>query len=99
MSAIVPFDFAMPREALHWIMFAALGMIGGITQYFIIKALQFAPAATVSPYLYGELIGATILGYAMFGDFPDGWTWVGAAIIVASGLYVAYREGKRNVLA
>ncbi len=99
MSAVVPFDFAMPREALHWIMFAALGMIGGVTQYFIIKALQFAPAATVSPYLYGELIGATILGYAMFGDFPDGWTWVGAAIIVASGLYVAYREGKRNVLA
>jgi drug/metabolite transporter (DMT)-like permease len=99
MSVIVPFEFTMPRVPLHWVMFAALGMIGGVTQYFVVRALQCAPAATVSPYLYGELIGATILGYALFGDFPDGWTWVGAAIIVASGLYVAYREGLRRVLA
>ena len=99
MSAVIPFDFAMPRLPLHWAMFAALGMIGGVTQYFVIRALQSAPAATVSPYLYGELIGATILGYALFGEFPDGWTWLGAAIIVASGLYVAYREGRRDMLA
>jgi drug/metabolite transporter (DMT)-like permease len=84
---------------LDWVLFAALGMIGGVTQYFVVRALQCAPAVTVSPYLYGELIGATILGYAVFGEFPDGWTWVGAAIIVASGLYVAYREGLRRVLA
>ncbi len=93
MSAIVPFDFVAPRVPLHWILFAALGMIGGVTQYFVIRALQFAPAATVSPYGYGELIGATIIGYALFGDFPDRWTWIGATVIVASGLYVAYREG------
>lgn len=99
MSAVIPFDFVIPCVPLHWVLFAALGMIGGVTQYFVVRALQCAPAATVSPYLYGELIGATILGYALFGEFPDGWTWVGAAIIVASGLYVAYRESRRDMLA
>ena len=93
MSAVLPFFFVAPHEPLHWVLFGAVGCLGGVTQYFVIKALQCAPASTVAPYLYGELIGATLLGYAIFGDFPDPWTWTGAAIIVASGLYVAYREG------
>jgi drug/metabolite transporter (DMT)-like permease len=93
MSAALPFFFEMPREPVHWALFGAVGCLGGVTQYFVIKALQCAPASTVAPYLYGELIGATLLGYAVFGDFPDPWTWTGAAIIVSSGLYVAYREG------
>ena len=93
MSAALPFFFVAPTETLHWILFGGMGCLGGVTQYFVIKALQCAPASTVAPYLYGELIGATLLGFAIFGDFPDLWTWTGAAIIVASGLYVAYREG------
>jgi len=93
MSAAMPFYFETPREPLHWLLFGVIGCIGGVTQYFVIKALQFAAASTVSPYLYGELIGATIFGLAVFGDFPDSWTWLGAAIIVSSGIYVAYREG------
>ena len=93
MSAVVTFTFEAPHDLRDWGLFVALGVIGGITQYFVIKALQCAPAAVVAPYGYGELIGATIFGYVIFGDFPDGWTWVGAAIIVASGVYVAYREG------
>lgn len=93
MSLALPFFFELPRAPLHWVLFGAVGCLGGVTQYFVIKALQCAPASTVAPYLYGELIGATLLGYAIFGDFPDPWTWTGAAIIVASGLYVAYREG------
>jgi len=94
MSAVAPFFFVVPTETLHWVLFGLVGCLGGVTQFFVIKALQSAPASTVAPYLYGELIGATILGYAIFGDFPDGWTWLGAAIIVASGLYVAYRESR-----
>lgn len=93
MSAVVPFHFVAPMAAVDWFLFAALGVIGGFTQYFVIKALDCAPASVVSPYGYGELLGAALLGYAIFGDFPDSWTWLGAAVIVASGLYIAYREG------
>jgi drug/metabolite transporter (DMT)-like permease len=48
----------------------------------------------VAPFIYVELVGATLFGLAIFGDFPDSWTWAGAAIIVASGLYITYREHK-----
>jgi len=70
-----------------------VGMFGGFTQYFVTKSLEQAPASVVSPYLYGELLIAAILGLAIFGEFPDFWTWVGAAVIAASGVYIAYREG------
>ncbi|MEX2616238.1 MAG: DMT family transporter [Alphaproteobacteria bacterium] len=94
-SAVVPFYFEAPREWLHALGFVLLGGIGGAVQYLVIKALQYAPAAITAPFAYGQLIGATVLGYFFFGDFPDSWTWVGAAIIVASGVYVAYRERVR----
>ncbi len=45
---------------------------------------------------YVELIGTTILGYLIFSNFPDGWTWVGAGIIIASGIYIAMRERVRR---
>jgi drug/metabolite transporter (DMT)-like permease len=93
MSIAMPFYFEPPKVPLHWFLFGIVGCLGGVTQFFVIKALQIAPASTVAPYLYGELIGATLLGFAIFGDFPDPWTWTGAGIIVASGVYVAYREG------
>ena len=55
------------------------------------------PGASLRPGLragiqYLEIIGATVVGYVVFGDFPDELTWLGVAIILASGLYVFWRE-------
>jgi len=50
----------------------------------------------LSPLGYAELIGTTILGYLIFGNLPDLPTWIGAAIIIASGLYIAFRERRRR---
>ena len=58
----------------------------------VIKAFERGPASVIAPFDYGQLIGTTILGYLIFGDFPDLWTWVGAAVIVGSGLYILHRE-------
>ncbi|MFP6759277.1 MAG: DMT family transporter, partial [Alphaproteobacteria bacterium] len=93
MSCVVPFQFVAPMGVRDWLLFTGLGILGGFAQYFVVKALESAPASVVSPYLYGELLVAALLGYAIFGDFPDQWTWLGAAVIAASGLYIAYREG------
>ena len=46
----------------------------------------------VAPVAYVELVGATLIGWLLFAEFPDGWTWLGAAIIVGSGLYITLRE-------
>jgi drug/metabolite transporter (DMT)-like permease len=96
MSAIVPFHFRLPARALDWALFAALGIFGGFGHYFVVRGFQNASAAIIAPFGYIELVGATLLGYAVFGNFPDGWTWVGVAIIVACGVYVGYRERKRR---
>jgi len=43
-----------------------------------------------------ELIGSTLLGYLIFGQFPDLWMWVGAGVIISSGAYIALRERRRR---
>jgi drug/metabolite transporter (DMT)-like permease len=100
MSIVLPFNFRLPTRGLDWLLFASLGAFGGFGHYFVVRGFQHASAAVIAPFGYVELVGTTILGYLVFGNFPDGWTWVGIAIIVASGVYVGYRErlrhGRRN---
>lgn len=64
-------------------------------QYLTVLAFQRAPASLLAPFTYVQLIWSTALGFMIFGNLPDGWTWVGAAIIVASGIYTAHRERVR----
>ncbi|MEA2964175.1 MAG: hypothetical protein QOI46_4273, partial [Alphaproteobacteria bacterium] len=60
--------------------------------YFLIAAHRLAPAAVLSPFIYTEIVGVIVLGYLVFGDLPNRWTLTGAAIVVASGLYILNRE-------
>jgi drug/metabolite transporter (DMT)-like permease len=92
MTAIVPFFWQAPTAA-QWASLVAAGCLGGIGHWAIIIAYQRSEAPLVAPFAYTELIWATILGLAVFGDFPDTWTFVGAAIIAASGIYIIQREG------
>jgi drug/metabolite transporter (DMT)-like permease len=92
MSLAMPFIFVMPRSALDFALFGGIGMLGGAGHYLIIRAFQLGPAAVMAPLGYVELVGTATLGYLIFGNFPDALTWAGAAIIIASGLYIAVRE-------
>jgi len=93
-TAAAPFFWTTPTGLIDILIFLGLGLFGGIGHFLMIKAFEHAKASVVTPYDYGQLIGATILGLAFFNDFPDTWTWVGAAIIVGSGVYVARREAR-----
>lgn len=95
-SLAVPLVFRMPASLIDASLFLGLGVFGGAGHYFVIRAFRLGPAAVIAPLGYVELIGATILGYLVFGNFPDAWTWVGAGIIIACGLYIAVRERKRR---
>src|SRR5436305_1439238 len=99
MTAVLPFVFVMPQSTLDFLLFCSLGLLGGAGHYLVIRAFQYGPAAVIAPLGYVELIGTTILGYAIFGNFPDAWTWLGAAIIIASGVYIAFRERRRRAAA
>lgn len=90
-SVAVPFFWVAPDPA-GWLAMVGLGLFGGIGHFALIKAFESAPAATVTPFGYAALLWATLFGFVIFGDLPDLWTVVGAAIIAASGLYIFHRE-------
>jgi drug/metabolite transporter (DMT)-like permease len=94
----LPFVWRTP-DALGWAMMAASGLLHGLAHYLVTRAFALAPAAILAPFNYAQLIGATAFGYVVFGDLPDRWAIVGALIIVAAGLYVAYRERRLRALA
>ena len=91
MSSIVPFVWTAPT-ALDWFYMVCTGLLFGFGHYLLIKGLEIAPASVLSPFIYTQIIWATILGYVVFAQFPDAFTFVGAAIVIASGLYVWSRE-------
>lgn len=90
-SLFVPFFWASPSLG-GWLAMMALGVFGGFGHYLLIQAFTLAPASLLAPYSYTAIVWVTITGYLVFGDFPDGWTVLGAAIIIVSGIYVFYRE-------
>jgi drug/metabolite transporter (DMT)-like permease len=53
----------------------------------------------IAPLNYGQLVGTVIIGYIAFKEWPDLWTWIGAAVIIASGLYIFHRERRLQKLA
>jgi drug/metabolite transporter (DMT)-like permease len=94
-SPFLPFEWTPPPWGWDLALFVGMGIMAGTGHYFLTIAYSQAPAAVVSPFNYTQLVGAAILGYVVFNDLPDVWTWVGAAVIIASGLYIGYRERVR----
>ena len=69
-----------------------LGVLGGTGHYLFIHAYRLAPASSVAPFIYVQLLTMVMFGFAVFGDLPDVWTLIGAGVIVASGIYLLHRE-------
>ena len=92
-SAIIPFDWTTP--SLRQLgMLIAIGFLGGLGHYAIIVAYERSETSLVAPFAYTEIVWATLLGLMFFDDFPDLFTFLGTAIIIASGVYVVGRERK-----
>jgi drug/metabolite transporter (DMT)-like permease len=90
-SAILPFAW-QPPGAVDLALMAALGAGAALAHLLMIRAFASAPAALLAPLSYLEIVGAAAVGYVAFGDFPDVPTWLGAGVIVASGLVVSLGE-------
>lgn len=90
-GALMPF-FAQAHDGREWAILAAIGLAGGVGQLFLTSSLRTAPVAVVVPFDYTQLLWAVLLGWLLWDTHPPAATWIGAAIIVASGLYTLYRE-------
>jgi drug/metabolite transporter (DMT)-like permease len=72
-----------------------MGALGGLGHYLLALAHRYAPASVIAPFLYQQVIYMALFGYLVFGDVPNPSVWVGAAIVIASGLYLFSRERAR----
>lgn len=91
LSVVYPF-FAQPHDAITWAVLVAMGLFGGLGQIAFTAAFKYAPVSSVVPMDYSALIWATIYGFVLFDMLPTPWTWIGAPVIVLSGLYIVWRE-------
>jgi drug/metabolite transporter (DMT)-like permease len=96
MTPIVPFIWSAPPSALGWGLLFAVGAFGAIGHWLLILAHARAPAPILSPFIYTQIIWMIGLGWLVFGQWPDAWTLAGAGVVVASGLYLLYREQVRS---
>lgn len=85
-------DWIWPSSTFTWMLLVMLGAFGGLGHYLFILAYRHAPASSLAPFVYSQLVAATLIGYLVFDDLPDAWTMAGAAIIICSGLYLVHRE-------
>jgi drug/metabolite transporter (DMT)-like permease len=90
-AASVPFGWIMP-SAFDLLFIGSLGIASLCALFCVVRSLKLASASVVVPYQYTLLIWAVLFGWAAFGELPDAYTVVGAAIIVAAGLYIFWRE-------
>ncbi len=94
-SGIKALDPVWPEGLAIWTLLG-VGVMATISHISITFALRHAPAATIAPLQYLEIVSATAVGYLVFNELPNTLTWVGIGIIVGSGLYVFARERARN---
>lgn len=94
LSAVaLPFVWRTPT-GFDWVPLIMLGLLGGFGQLLMTVAYRYAPPAIVAPFDYVAMVWATGYGFLLWGDVPTAGVFAGAAIVIASGLYIIHRETK-----
>jgi drug/metabolite transporter (DMT)-like permease len=95
---LTPFAIAgweSPQGWLEWTVACFMGVFGGLGHYLLALAHRYAPATVIAPFLYQQVLYMGLFGYLVFGDVPAPRVWIGAAIVIGSGLYLFARERAR----
>lgn len=100
LTPILPWIWRQPQSAIDWVIMAGMGVFAASSHGMLIVAHRFAPAPTLTPFTYTQLIWMIVSGVLVFGDWPSVATLIGASLVVACGAYLALRErwarGPRN---
>ena len=94
-SGLAEFDVVTP-DALNWLWLFGVGFWASVSHLSMTIAMKYAPASTLAPLHYLELPMAVLLGYMIWGDFPNALTWCGIVLIVGSGLYIIRHEHRSS---
>ena len=79
-------------DTMEWTLLLAIGGLGTLAHLLMTWSLRFAPSATLAPMQYLEIPAATIIGFLVFSDLPNGLAAAGICVTIASGLYIVMRE-------
>lgn len=90
---LLPFGWVTPGWADLGLL-CAIGLVGGFSQWLVIQAFRQAPPSSLSPFTYIGLVWAMVWGWVVWGDVPTVQLLLGAALVVAGGLYILHREVK-----
>lgn len=100
MTLAAPLYWGGPSpDPLQGLMIASLGLYGGFGHFLLTHAFRHATASTLSPFLYAQLVWATLFGWLFYDHLPDGLSFVGIAVIAAASVSIAIGERmKRNAV-
>ncbi|MDH3336069.1 MAG: DMT family transporter, partial [Rhodospirillaceae bacterium] len=76
----------------QWLLMLTMGTAGAMGHFLLVKAFHSAEASMLAPFTYSQVVGAIFWGFVVFADVPSAWSAAGATLIIASGIYVWYRE-------
>ncbi len=93
-TAIGPFFWTPIHGTWDWFWMLTLCAAGVLGHFLMIKAYEVAEAGTIQPFAYFQLVFVSVMGFALFGERPDGWTIAGGALILAAGLYTLVRQAR-----
>ena len=94
-APMLPFVWVTPN-GLEIVLLAALGVVGGLGQYFVFEGFRHAPASAIAPFEYSALIWAFVFGWLVFGEIPKPVVFVGAGLIVLSGAGLLVVEARKR---
>lgn len=92
----LPFGWAWPSGEQAALLVCA-GFVGGVGQILLTESYRYAEVSTIAPFEYTSIIWATIAGYYLFGDLPGGTLLFGAAVVIGAGIFILYRETRRQI--
>lgn len=95
--AVCAWIYGGGHDPKTWAYLLGVGIFGALGQLTITQSLRFAPVSTIMPMDYSALIWATIIGIALFGQWPGLSIWLGAPVIIGSGLFIAWREHVKSM--
>jgi drug/metabolite transporter (DMT)-like permease len=94
MLLVLPLVWTTPPSFVDFVLLFGVGAFGSLGHFLLILAHHRAPASVLSPFIYTQIVWAVTFGWLVFADIPNRWTLAGAGIVIASGLYLLYRERK-----
>ncbi len=91
---VLPFVWVTPVGLADIALLIALGLVGGVAQIFMTRAVQIAPPAAIMPFEYFSLLATGFLAWAIWRELPSSGAMIGGAMVIACGLFILRREAR-----